>query len=151
MSANGFRVVALNGLAILAAGILVGFAVTFAVGREVYHVPQPVNLPGALQAWLSTHVVVLMNGLVVIAVAQVTRLRPMTPGVERPLILALIVAGWGNTIGSIAAPWFGVTGVEFDWDLANNVIVVMFGLAAAAIIYAVGFAILHLWRPLEAS
>ena len=149
MSANGFRVVALNGLAILAAAMLVGFAVIFAVGREVYHVPQPVNLPGSLQAWLSTHVVALMNGLVVIAVAQVTRLKPMTMRAERPLILALLVAGWGNTIGSIAAPLLGVTGVEFDWDLANNIIVVMFGMAALGIIYALGVAIAHLARPIE--
>jgi hypothetical protein len=142
-------VVALNGLAILAAGMLVGFPVIFAVGREVYHVPQPVNLPGSLQAWLSTHVVALMNGLVVIAVAQVTRLRPMSLRAERPLILALLVAGWGNTIGSIAAVLLSVTGVEFDWIFANNTIVVMFGLAALGIIYALGVAIAHLARPIE--
>ncbi len=129
--------------------MLVGFAVIFAVGREVYHVPQPVNLPGSLQAWLSTHVVALMNGLVVIAVAQVTRLKPMTMRAERPLILALLVAGWGTTIGSIAAPLLGVAGVEFDCELANNIIVVMFGVAALGIIYALGVAIAHLARPIE--
>jgi len=149
VSANGFRIVALNGLAILAVGIMVGFPVVLAVGREFYHYPQPINLPGSFQAWLSAHVVCLTNGLVVIAVAQVTRLKPMTPRAERPVILALLVAGWGNTIGSVVAILFGVIGVELDWNVANDVIVVMFGFAALGIIYAVGASIAHLWRPIE--
>jgi hypothetical protein len=149
VSANGFRIVALNGLAILAVGIMVGFPVVLAVGREFYHYPQPINLPGAFSAWLSAHVVCLMNGLVVIAVAEVTRLKPMTERAERPVILGLLVAGWGNTIGSVAAILFGVIGVELSWNIANDVIVVMFGFAAMGIIYAVGASIHHLWRPIE--
>ena len=119
------------------------------MGREFYHTPQPVNLPGSSEAWLAAHVISLMNGMVVIVVAMVTRLKPMTLRAARPLVLALAVAGWCNTVGSIAAALFQVRGIELDWDLANNAIVVTFGVAAAAILYAVGIAILHLWRPVE--
>jgi hypothetical protein len=148
VSANGFRIAALNGLLMIAAAmVLAGFPVIWAVGREVYHAPQPIALPGSYQAWLMAHVVGLMNGLVVIAVAQVTRLKPMHSRAEWPLLIALIVAGWGNTTGSIAAPLFGVRGVELDWDVANNVIVGLFGLATLAILYAVAVVIHHLWRP----
>ncbi len=148
MSANGFRIAALNGLFMIAAAmVLAGFPVIFAVGREVYHTPQPITLPGSYQAWLMAHVVGLMNGLVVIAVAQATRLKPMTARAERPMLIALVVAGWCNTTGSIAAPLLNVRGIELDWDIANNAIVILFGVATLSILYAVGVAILHLSRP----
>lgn len=150
MSTNGFRVMALNGLVMIAlAMVAAGFPLIWAVGREFYHSPQPINLPGDSAAWLSAHMIALMSGMVVIIVAQVTRLKPMARRAERLLSFALLVAGWGNTIGSLAAPLLGVRGIEFDWDWANNVLVVLFGLAAMGIIYAIAAAILHLARPIE--
>ena len=150
MSANGLRVVALNGLAILAAAMLLaGVPVILVVWRDVYHTPMPVPLPGDYRAWLMAHMVGLTSGLVIIAIAQVTRLKPMAIPAERRLILALVVSGWGNTIGSIAAPVLGVRGVGLNADLANDAVAGMFGLSLVTIVYALGVAIAHLARPIE--
>jgi len=151
VSANGFRVVALNGLVlIMLAMLLAGVPLIWVVGRDVYRAPMPIPLSGDYRAWLMAHMVGLLSGLAIIVVAQVTRLKAMGVRSERLLIAALLVSGWGNTVGAIAAPLMGVRGAGLNADLVNDAITGVFGIAAAAIIYALAVAIAHLAHPVEA-
>ena len=152
MSANGLRIVALNGLVLVLAGmVLGGFPLVFVVMREAYRAAVPVTLAGDYRGWLMAHLEGLLNGLLIIAIALVARLKPMTANAERWLIASLLVAGWGNTLASIAAPLLGVRGMQFDGNLANDLVAGAFTVALVASFYALTAAIAHLARPIVGS
>ena len=145
MSNNGFRLVALNGLAMILLGMfLAGMPLVFVVTQDAYHQPAPINVGGDYRGWMMAHLEGLLNGMMIIVLAAVTRFRTMAAGRERTLIAALAVGGWGNTITAILAPMFGVRGMIFDGSMANNLVAGMFTFALLGTVTALVLAILHL-------
>jgi hypothetical protein len=151
MSRNGFRLAALNGVAMILAGmVLAGFPLAFLVARDVYGQASPIPLDGDYRGWVMAHLEGLLNGLLVIALAGVTLIRkPMKPGRERWFLPALLVMGWGNLLASILAPALGVRGIAANGDLANNLVVLIFTVALLASFAAFAGAIAHLAVPVR--
>ncbi|MDH4385452.1 MAG: hypothetical protein QE280_08400 [Caulobacter sp.] len=149
MSRNGFRLAALNGVAMILAGmVLAGFPLAFLVARDVYGQASPIPLAGDYRGWVMAHLEGLLNGLLVIALAGVTLIRsPMKAGRERWFLPTLLVMGWGNLAASILAPALGVRGIAANGDLANNLVVLIFTIALLASFAAFSGAIAHLARP----
>lgn len=144
MSDNGFRIVALNAVLVIACGMFVGgIPLVFVVAHEVYG--QAVHVPGDYRAWLMAHLEGLLNGLLMIALVSVARLRPLAATAERWLVPSLLVAGWGNTLAAVAAPLLGVRGMVLDADPANDVVALAFTLALAGSIVALAIVVRHLW------
>ncbi len=146
MSANGFRIVALNGVLMILAGmVFAGFPLAFLVMRDVYQQPPPIDVGGDYRGWVMAHLEGLLNGLLVIALGAVTLIRrPMKPGRQGWLVPALLIAGWGNVIASILAPALSVRGMAVDGQLANNVVWGIFTIALIASFAAFYGVISHL-------
>ena len=146
MSDNGFRIVALNGLLVIVFGMfagglpLVGVVAHDAYGQALFH------LPGDYRAWMMAHLEGLLNGILMIAIAGATRLRPLSSSGEKWLVASLLVAGWGNAVASLLAPLLGVRGMIFDSNAGNNVVAAIFTAALSGSILAIAIAIRHLTR-----
>jgi hypothetical protein len=150
MSPNGMRIVALNGLLLMIAGMaLGGFPLVGVVVHDAYH--GPAGPPGDYRAWMMAHLEGLLNGMMIILLALVSRLRPLSAAGERRMIAALLISGWGNSAASIAAPILRVRGMTFDADPANNLVAGVFTLALVGSVYALAALILHLARPIADS
>jgi hypothetical protein len=150
MSANAFRIIALNGLFLIIAGMFFGgFPLVWVVVREVYHGAAPVQLAGDYRGWTMAHLEGLLNGFMIIVLAAVTRIRPMSETSEKRFVLALLLSGWGNTVASVLAPALGVRGMQFDASPANNLITGLFTVALVGGIYSLVVAIRHLWPRID--
>jgi len=145
MSDSGFRLIGLNGLLIILLGMFAGgIPLTILVTHDVYGQMAGVHVGGDYRAWMMAHLEGLLNGLLIIAIAAVTRVRPMASGRERLLMPSLLVAAWGNAAASVAAPVLGVRGMTFDAGLANNLVALTFTVALIASVIAMAIAIVHL-------
>ena len=144
MSDNGFRIVALNGLLVVVFGMfagglpLVGVVAHDAYGQALF------QLPGDYRGWMMVHLEGLLNGLLMIAIAGATRLRPLSWSGERWLVPSLLVAGWGNAVASFLAPLLGVRGMIFDAHAANDLVAAIFTAALVGSIVAIAIAVRHL-------
>ena len=149
MSDNGLRFTALNGLLMILFGMfLAGFPLAWVVVATAYPgLPAP-HTSGDYRAWNMAHLEGLLNGMLVLLVALVTRVKPMSAGLERTLIIGLGVGGWGNTVAAFIAPLLGVRGMIFDSHPANNLVTGVFTIALIGSLTAFGVAIRHLSRKL---
>ncbi len=149
MSDNGLRFTALNGLLMILFGMfLAGFPLVWVVVATAYPgLPAP-HTSGDYRAWNMAHLEGLLNGMLVLLVALVTRVKPMSAGLERTLIIGLGVGGWGNTVAAFIAPLLGVRGMVFDSHPANNLVTGVFTIALIGSLTAFGVAIRHLSRKL---
>jgi hypothetical protein len=149
MSDRGLRIVVLNGVLIILAGmILAGFPLAFVVAKQVYGQAAPLNLGGDHRAWTMAHLEGLLNGLLVLALAGATRIGGgVKPGREAWLVPCLLVMGWGNLVASILAPILGVRGMAFDAHGANNLVTGIFMVALVASFAAFAGVIQHLVTP----
>ena len=149
MSDNGLRFTALNGLLMILFGMfLAGFPLAWVVVATAYPgLPAP-HTSGDYRAWNMAHLEGLLNGMLVLLVALVTRVKPMSAGLERTLIIGLGVGGWGNTVAAFIAPLLGVRGMVFDSHPANNLVTGVFTIALIGSLTAFGVAIWHLSRKL---
>lgn len=147
MSDNGLRFTALNGLLMILFGMfLAGFPLIWVVVATAYPgLPAP-HAPGDYRAWNMAHLEGLLNGMLVLLIALVTRLRPMSQTRETVLIAGLSVGGWGNTVAAFIAPLLGVRGMVFDGHGANNLVTGVFTIALIGTLAAFGVTILHLSR-----
>jgi hypothetical protein len=147
MSDNGLRFTALNGLLMILFGMfLAGFPLVWVVVANAYSgLPAP-HTSGDYRAWNMAHLEGLLNGMLVLLVALVTRVKPMSAGPERTLIIGLCVGGWGNTVAAFIAPLLGVRGMVFDSHPANNLVTGVFSIALIGSLTAFGVAIRHLRR-----
>lgn len=145
MSDNGFRIVALNALLVILLGMFAGgLPLVLVVAHDAYHQAPTFPLAGDYRAWLMAHLEGLLNGLLMIAIGTVSRLRPMTAGSERILVPSLLAAGWGNEIASLLAPLLGVRGMIFDSNPGNDVVAAIFTIALIGTVVAMVIAIRHL-------
>lgn len=142
------RITLLNGVLMIVFGIFIaGFGLTWLVARDVYGQSVPVDVPGDYRAWIMAHLQGLLNGLVVIALALVTRIYDdMHASTQKWLMIALITMGWGNVIASFLSPLLGVRGMAFDAHLVNNVVTGIYTIAFIATVAAVFGVSMHLWR-----
>ena len=151
MSDNGFRIVGLNAVLVIAVGMFIGgFPLVWVIVREVYGQPAPMTLGGDYRGWLMAHLEGLLNGLLAIGVAAATRMSPKGPAMsatrERVLVWSLLVGAWGNTLASVIAPLLGVRGMAFNGAPGNNLVAGLFAVALAATTTALVIASLHLAR-----
>ena len=151
MTLNGFRIVALNVVIMILAGmVLAGFPLAFLVMRDVYNQPPPIDVGGDYRGWVMAHLEGLLNGLLVIALGAVTLIRrPMNPGRQAFLVPAHLIAGWGNVIAAILAPALNVRGMAVDASLANNIVWGIFTVALIASFYAFYAVVAHLIPKIE--
>ncbi|WP_304178098.1 hypothetical protein [Phenylobacterium aquaticum] len=149
MSDRSLRIIVLNGVLIILAGmILAGFPLAFVVAKQVYGQASPLAIAGDHRAWTMAHLEGLLNGLLVMALAGATRLGAgMAPGREAWLAPCLLVMGWGNLAASILAPILGVRGMAFDAHPANNLVTGIFMAALVASFAAFWGVIRHLLTP----
>lgn len=149
MSDRGLRIVVLNGVLIILAGmILAGFPLAFVIAKQVYGQAAPLNLGGDHRAWTMAHLEGLLNGLLIIGLAGSTRLGAgVKPAREAWLAPCLLVMGWGNLIASIMAPILGVRGMAFDAHPANNLVTGIFMVALVASFAAFAGVIQNLLTP----
>ena len=129
---------------ILLGMFLAGMPLVFVVTQQAYNQSPPLHLGGDYRGWMMAHLEGLLNGLMVIAVAAITRFRSMSPGRERVLVVSLAIGGWGNTLASILAPIMGVRGMIFDGSASNNLVAAMFTLALVGTVLALLTVVLHL-------
>jgi hypothetical protein len=150
MSDNGFRIVCLNGMVVILLGMFAGgIPLVFVVVQEAYKHAPAIHGSEAYRGWMMAHLEGLLNGLLMIIVAGSTRILPLPDSQERLLVPALMVAGWGNAIASVLAPFWGVRGMIFDNHAANNLVALIFTAALAGTIVAMTIAIRQLagWLP----
>ncbi len=145
MSDRGLRVLGLNALCMILAGMFLGgVPLIMVVVQAAYH-QAPMFNPGAdYRGWMMAHLEGLFNGLLVIGVGAICRIGTMPPAREKILVPALLIGGWGNTVAAILAPVFGVRGMVFDGSVANNVVAGLFTVALLASVVALASAIRHL-------
>lgn len=147
MTANGFRFAALNAVLVILVGMaLGGFPLVWVVVKTVYGAAPPLALPGDYRAWNMAHLEGILNGLLMLALAAAARLGAPEPKSDRLFVAALLAAGWGNALASVAAPLLGVRGMTFDADPANNLVAGIFTLALVAGLYAIGWTAVRLAR-----
>ena len=152
MSDEGFRVTALNAVLVIAVGLVFGgFPLLWVVVRDVYGQHPPIALAGDYRGWMMAHLEGILNGLLVIGLAAVARVRPMAASVERLFVWALAVGAWGNTLASVLAPALGVRGMTFDRDAGNNLVTAIFTVALIATIVAMVVVVRHLARPVAGT
>lgn len=150
MSNNGFRVVALNALFVILLGMFAaGIPLVLVVAETVYKQVPIFHTGGDYRGWMMAHLEGLLNGLFMIAVAGVTRIRTMAPVHDRLLVGSLLVSGWGNAIAAILAPILGVRGMVFDANWANDLVAGMFTVALIGAVIAMTIAVRHLVRPIS--
>lgn len=145
MSNNGFRIVALNAVLVVLVGMFAGgLPLVLVVAHDVYH--QGAAPSGDYRGWLMAHLEGLLNGLLMIALAGVTRLKPLSAAAEAWLVPALLIAGWGNALAAVAAPLLNVRGMILTADPANDAVALGFTAALAGSIIALAIVLNHLWR-----
>lgn len=143
MSDRGFRSIAISALLVILVGMFAGgLPLVAVVGHEAYG--QAMHPPGDYRGWMMAHLEGLLNGFLMLAIAGATRLRPLSAGAERWLVISLLVAGWGNALASVLAPLLGVRGMVFDANAGNDVVAAMFTAALAGSIIAMAVALRHL-------
>jgi hypothetical protein len=147
MSDKGFRTVAFQALLVILFGMFAGgIPLVFVVAHDAYHQAGLVP-PGDHRAWTMAHLEGLLNGLLMIAVAGATRLRPLSKSREQWLVPSLLIAGWGNAVAAVLAPLFAVRGMIFDADPANDVVAAIFSVALIGTVFAMAIALRHLAEP----
>lgn len=147
MSNEGFRIVALNALFVILLGMFAaGVPLLLVVAETAYRQMPLIHIGGDYRGWMMAHLEGLLNGLFMIAVAGVTRIRPLAPTGERLVVCGLLASGWGNAIAATFAPIFGVRGMVFDTNWANNLVAGMFTVALVGAVIAMTTAIRHLVR-----
>jgi hypothetical protein len=145
MSDNSFRIVSLNAILVILLGMFAGgMPLVLVVAQDAYHQSMTLHLAGDYRAWLMAHLEGLLNGLLMIALASVTRLRSMAPVSERVFVPSLLAAGWGNEIASLLAPLLGVRGMIFDSNPGNDLVAAIFTIALVGSVAAMVIAIRHL-------
>lgn len=151
MGKNSARIAILNGVLMILFGMFfAGVALGWLITRDVYGQAVPVDVGGDYRGWLMAHLQGLLNGIVVIVLALGTRIKQNMPeGREKWLLRTLLLMGWGNVIAAAMAPVFGVRGMAFDDNIANNITLSIFSVAFFATFYAFYAVIRHLWTPDE--
>jgi hypothetical protein len=146
MTDEGFRKAAMNGVLLMLTGMFIaGFPLVWVVSQTIYGVPGPVAPGGDYRGWVMAHLEGLLNGMMLIALASVTRGRPMSAGTERILLWSLAIAAWGNTIASVLAPILGVRGMIPSASSANNLVYGLFTVAFVATVISFGVVLRQLW------
>ena len=146
MSDRGFRTVAVSALLVVLFGMFAGGIPLIAVVvHDAYGQPGALHLPGDYRGWMMAHLEGLLNGLLMIAIATVTRMRPLAPKSERWLVLSLLAAGWGNAGAAVLAPLLGVRGMVFDANVGNDLVAAIFTVALAGSVIAMAIALRHLF------
>lgn len=145
MSDNSFRVVALHAVLIILLGMFAaGIPLVLVVAHDAYGQTASIPVSGDYRGWMMAHLEGLLNGLLMIAIAAVTRIRPLARSRERLLVAGLLTTGWGNTIASVLAPLLGVRGMIFDGHAGNDVVAGIFTVALIGAVVALAIAVRHL-------
>lgn len=127
--------------ALFVLGLVFGLIFTFeAVGHIVAWPLVPVidfDFPGTEQAWRRTHLGAMINALAVLVFALAgTQLR-LGERSRRTFVIAVLVTGWGNTLGFLVGTLAGARGLAFGGGAANSISYLLF-LAAAASAFVQG-------------
>lgn len=150
MSNKGFRIVALNALFVILLGMFAAGIPLLLVVTETAYRQAPLFHPGGdYRGWMMAHLEGLLNGFFMVAIAGVTRLRPLAPTRDRLLVGSLLASGWGNALAAILAPIFAVRGMVFDANRANDLVAGMFTVALIGAVMAMAITIQHLARPIS--
>lgn len=125
MVSRAQSILILHGAAVLLIGLISGCVFLYVIlGMEI---------PGDYRAWKQVHLEGILNALLMFAVAGFIERLNLADGSKRLLAWALAITGWGNTVGSLLAPFFGVRGLSFDGPIANGIIFFIFLIAGATV------------------
>ncbi len=149
MSDEAWRRVALHAILIMIFGMVIGGApLTLFVIHQAYLPQAAFAVPGDMRGWKMAHLEGLLNGLFLLGLGVASRVRPLAPARERWVVRSLLVSGWGNTVASGLAPILGVRGMAMNSDPTNDLVALIFTVALAGTLVAVGLIIAHLWQPI---
>lgn len=121
----------LNGLGLLAAALVVGWAWFFHLLGRIVLWPIPgsidVQIPGDMRGWRMAHMEGITQGLLLMALAAGGRFLLHSPRGHRVLFWSALVTTWLFTIPAMLHPLFGTRGLEFGGGpfkpgLANDVL-----------------------------
>lgn len=121
----------INGIFLLVASVLVGWAYFFMLLKGVVIFPVveyiEVEVPGDRRAWNMAHLEAIMNGLILIAIAFISPYVKLGPKQCSILVWSSLIFAWLFTLPAIANAIFETRGLAFDGGpfeggLANNLI-----------------------------
>lgn len=122
--------------AIFIAGLVFGLIFTFeSIGHVAAWPLVPAvdfDFPGTEQAWRRTHLGAVINAVAMLLFAVVgTSLRLSDRG-RGIFVLAVLITGWGNTLGFLVGTLSGTRGLAFGDNAANSLSYLLFLLAAGS-------------------
>jgi len=134
-----------HGALVFIVGLLAGFPFAFVTLGKIALWPAPgsidVHMPGDVRAWHMAHLEGILNGLTLFAVAAIMpQLRLGERGLK-VIAWTLIVTAWGNMIASLIGPLFGGRGLEFGGSVSNSLMYVLFVIAVATVLIALGLVV----------
>lgn len=121
-----------HGAIVVLLGLLAGFPYAFVRTGAI---------AGEARAWSMAHLEGLLNGILLIAVAAISRRLALDKRRHAILAWALIVTAYGNLVAAVLAATFGVRGLEATGPAANWLVYGLFMLALIAVFVAIGLVI----------
>ncbi|MFA5938094.1 MAG: hypothetical protein WC809_01965 [Sinimarinibacterium sp.] len=116
------------------AGLVMGLIFTFeALGHVAAWPLVPAidfDFPGTEQAWRRTHLGAVINALAMLLFALAGTHLQLGERGRRSFVWAVVITGWGNTLGFLVGTLFGARGLAFGGGAANSLSYLLF-LAAA--------------------
>lgn len=132
-SAAGSRLVFHGGILFLL-GLVAGLVFTFeAIGHVAVWpvIPQlAIDFPGDEAGWRKTHLGFVINAMAILVFAAAAGRASFSERGARLFGTAVIVTGWGNSLGFLTGALFGVRGLEFGGVPANTLSYLLFLIAA---------------------
>jgi hypothetical protein len=129
MSSGGASKIALHGLAVLFVGLLCGApygaAIVGAWGDE------------PVRAWKLAHMEGVQNGILLLALAGVSRWMVLGARQEAIVVWGAILAGWGNVLGAALGAITGQRGLAPEGPLANWLVFIAFMFGMWGVLIAV--------------
>ena len=120
--------------ALFIAGLVFGLIFTFeALGHVAAWPLLPAidfDFPGSEQAWRRTHLGAVINALAMLLFALAGPHLQLGERGRRSFVWAVLITGWGNTLGFLVGTLFGARGLAFGGGVANSLGYLLF-LAAA--------------------
>ncbi len=150
----------LNGVALIALAVLIGWVWFFTLIGRVVLWPVPVDVPVSIpddgRAWRMAHMEGITQGLLVMALGLGGRFMRLTARQFTWLFWSALVSAWLFTVPPIFNALFGTRGLAFGGGpfkpgLANDIIYLTGWPPVVAVHIMLGLALWGIWRHIAAS
>lgn len=123
-----------HGAVLFLLGLVAGLIFTFeAIGHVAVWpvIPQlAIDFPGDEAGWRKVHLGFIVNSMAILLFAAASGHASLGPRAGKIFMGSVITTGWGNSLGFLIGALFGVRGLEFVGNEANQVSYLLFTIAA---------------------